>query len=43
MGKNWVNKGFSKWNELSQGVPQVLVLGLLLFNIDLNDLFFLVD
>ena len=37
------NKSFSKWTELSQSVPQGSVLGSPLFNINLNDLFFLVN
>ena len=36
-----INSAFSSWEELTQGILEGLVLGPLLFNIYINDLFYL--
>ena len=40
--RSMINYSFSTWNEVKLGVSQELILGLLLFNIFLNDIFLLI-
>ena len=38
-----LNETFSSWRDIEYGIPEVSILGLLLFNIHLRELFYLLD
>ena len=41
--RNKISDAYSSWQEILSGVPQCLILGPLLFNIGICDLFFIIE